>query len=87
MHCPVLNRQRVTPEPGPDDRFDPRRRFEQAYPDLTAQLEPIRTLTPMAAALHLLALAEDLFQARLPAFPALAVTSTRVYLQTIERGE
>jgi hypothetical protein len=68
------------------DRFDPRRRFEQVYPDLTALLEPIHTLTPTAAALHLLDLAEHLFQGRMPAFPAPAVTATRVYLQTIERG-
>jgi hypothetical protein len=68
------------------DRFDPRRRFEQAYADLSTLLEPILTLTPTAAALHLLDLAESLFQTRMPAFPTPAVTATRAYLQTIDRG-
>lgn len=69
-----------------NDRFDPRRRFEQAYPDLNALLTPTLLLTPTAAALHLLDLAESLFRDRIPTFPAPAVTATRAYLQTIERG-
>jgi hypothetical protein len=68
------------------DRFDPRRRFEQAYADLSTLLEPILMLTPVAAALRLLDLAEWLFQDRMPAFPNPAVTATRAYLQTINRG-
>jgi len=68
-----------------NDRFDPRRRFEQAYPDLSRLLEPILTLTPTAAALHLIELAEHLLQHRTHAFPAPAVTATRAYLQMIER--
>lgn len=68
------------------DRFDPRRRFEQAYPDISALLEPIHTFTPTAAALHLLALAEHLFQDCMPSFPTLAVAATRAFLQTIEQG-
>jgi len=75
-HIPAQQPDRI-------DRFDPRRRFEQAYPDLSALLEPILALTPTAAALHLLNLAEDLFQVRMPAFPTLAVAATRAYLQTI----
>jgi hypothetical protein len=67
------------------DRFDPRRRFEQAYPALNTLLEPILTLKPTAAALRLLDLAEGLFQNRMPAFPAPAVIATRAYLQTIKR--
>ncbi len=67
------------------DRFDPRRRFEQAYAELSTLLEPILTLTPTAAALHLLDLAESLFQGRMRAFPAPAITATRAYLQTIKR--
>jgi hypothetical protein len=67
------------------DSFEPRRRFEQAYPDLSALLAPILTLTPTAAALHMLALAEHLFQDRIPAFPAPAVSVTRAYLQMIAR--
>jgi hypothetical protein len=63
------------------DRFDPRRRFEQAYPDLSKVLAPIFTLTPTAAALRLLDLAEGLFQDCMPALPAPAVTATRAYLQ------
>ena len=69
-----------------NDRFDPRRRFEQAYPELSTLLEPILTLTPTAAALRLLDLAENLFQNRMPAFPAPAVTATRAYLQMINRA-
>jgi hypothetical protein len=65
------------------DRFDPRRRFEQAYPVLSAQLEPILTLTPVVAALRLLDLAVSLFQDSMPAFPTPAVTATRAYLQMI----
>jgi hypothetical protein len=68
------------------DSFDPRRRFEQAYPDLSTLLEPILTLRPTAAALRLLDLAEELFQSRMPAFPAPAAAATRAYLQMIERG-
>jgi hypothetical protein len=67
------------------DRFDPRRRFEQAYPVLSAQVESILTLTPVVAALRLLDLAESLFQDSMPAFPTPAVTATRAYLQMINR--
>ncbi|MEO7908600.1 MAG: hypothetical protein ABIV47_03015 [Roseiflexaceae bacterium] len=69
------------------DRFDPRRRFEQAYPDLSTLLKPMLTLAPAAAALLLLELAQDLFQDHMPAFPAPAVTATCAYLQMInQRG-
>jgi hypothetical protein len=65
---------------GLGDRFDPRRRFENAYPDLSALLAPLLTLTPLAAAPRLLGIAEDLFHA-MPAFPAPAAAATRDYLQ------
>ena len=68
------------------DGFDPRRRFEQAYADLSTLLEPILTLTPTAAALPLLDLAERLLQDRMTSFPAPAVNATRAYLQMINRG-
>ncbi len=42
-------------------------------------------LTPIAAALHFLQLAENLFQNHLPAFPVSAAVATRAYLLTIER--
>ena len=67
------------------DRFDPRRRFEQAYSDLSMLLTPLLTFTPTAAALHLLDIAERLFQDRMTSFPAPAVNATRAYLQMIER--
>jgi hypothetical protein len=67
------------------DRFDPRRRFEYAYPDLSTLLEPILALTPAAAAPRLLDLAEQLFQNRVPVFPMPAVAATRAYLQEIEQ--
>jgi hypothetical protein len=86
-HLLTLITQQIPTQPADLlDCFDPRRRFEQAYPDLSALLEPMLTLTPTAAALHVLDLAERLFQGRMPAFPAPAVTATRAYLQTIERG-
>jgi hypothetical protein len=67
------------------DRFDPRRRFEQAYADLSMLLEPILALTPTQAGLRLLDLAEGLFNDHMLAFPAPAVSATRAYLQTIAR--
>jgi hypothetical protein len=63
------------------DSFDPRRRFEQAYAELSTLLAPTLRLTPRVAALHLLDMAEQLFQNRIPAFPTPAVTATRAYLQ------
>ena len=68
------------------DRFDPRRRFEYVYPDLSALLAPILTLSPTTAALRLLDLAERLFQERVPAFPTPAVAATRTFLQTIQQA-
>jgi len=73
-------------QPDRADRFDPRRRFEQGYPDLSALLEPILALAPTAAALRLLDLAEQLFHDRMPAFPVSAIAATRAFLQMIERG-
>jgi hypothetical protein len=68
------------------DRFDPRRRFEQAYSDPSTLLIPLLRLTPIDAALQLLDIAEGLFHDRLPAFPAPAAAATRAYLRTIDRG-
>lgn len=43
------------------DSFDPRRRFEQRYPDLSARLVQLLRLPPSTSARQLLDLAEELF--------------------------
>jgi len=70
--------------PDLSDPFDPRRRFEQIYPDLSTTLIHMLTLPPAIAARHMLDVAEQLFPEGAIALAPQALSATRTYLQALE---
>lgn len=68
------------------DPFEPRRRFERVYPDLSTTLAHLLTLPPVVAARQMLDLAERLLTDGTAAFAGQAVSTTRAYLQRLEQG-
>jgi hypothetical protein len=73
--------------PDLSDPFDPRRRFERIYPDLSTTLARLLTLPPAVAARHMLDLAERLFADGTIALAPQALSSTRAYVQALEQGQ
>lgn len=65
------------------DLFDPRRRFEQRYPKLSAKLSGIMVLPPAIAACHLFDLAQQLLGESTIVLAPEALTAVRTYLQTL----
>jgi hypothetical protein len=83
----LITHQIAPQRPDLADPFDARRRFEQAYPDLSMTLASILALSPAAAARQLLDLAERLFPDSMIALPSQALPATRAYLQTLEQNK
>jgi hypothetical protein len=78
-HVPPLKPDLVDP-------FDPRRRFERAYPDLGTILAGLHHLPPVVAARHMLDLAQELFPDGSIWVGSEALQTTRAYLRMIEEG-
>ncbi len=78
----------LPPEQRPDvlDCFDPRRRFEQAYPVLAQSITTMLEAAVPQAALHILALTERLFRGTLAEYPQQAADAVQVYLQATVQG-
>ncbi len=78
----------LPPEQRPDilDGFDPRRRFEQAYPVLAQSMTAILEAAVPQAALHIFALTERLFRATLAAYPRQGADAVLAYLQATVQG-
>lgn len=64
------------------DNIDPTRRFEQAYPALGAEINALLLWETPQAAAGLLALADRLLRAALPAYPVEAVAVVRRFIET-----
>jgi hypothetical protein len=73
--------------PDLSDPFDPRRRFERVYPDLSTTLIRLLTLPPASAARQMLDVAEQLFPDGTIALAPQAVSTTRAYLQVLEQAQ
>jgi hypothetical protein len=73
--------------PDLSDPFEPRRRFERVYPDLSTTLARLLTLPPAVAARHMLDLAQQLFPDGTITVAPQALSTTRAYLQRLEHGE
>jgi hypothetical protein len=67
------------------DSFDPRRRFEQRYPDLSAILLRLLLQPPIVAARQLLDVAEALFAKSTFAINPHAVSTIRAYIAQVEQ--
>jgi hypothetical protein len=65
------------------DLFDPRRRFEQRYPELSTKISPLFLQPPAIAARHLLDLAEQLFAEDTIMRAPQALPTARAYLKTL----
>jgi len=69
------------------DSFDPRRRCERLYPELSATLIRLVALPPIVAARQLLDLAEELFANSAFDIDAHAAASTRAYIARAEQEQ
>ena len=67
------------------DSFEPRRRFEQRYPELGAKLVQLGQLSPTSAADQLLDLAESLFTNSTLSIDPRAVSTTRAYIECAQQ--